>query len=111
MDLVKPFADDRLVANCIHCAGDTETRDHCPSRMLLDKPYPEKGVYAQTAENSVTLTYHLEYPGADDVVLFMADPAVSENTCLATGWKGASFPPLHRTKICTENPAAMVDRP
>ncbi len=41
MDLVEPFADDRLVANCIHCADDTETRDHCPSRMLLDKPYPE----------------------------------------------------------------------
>ncbi len=41
MDLVEPFADDRLVANCVHCAAGTETRDHCPSRMLLDKPYPE----------------------------------------------------------------------
>jgi len=41
MDLVESFADDRLVAYCVHCAGGTETRDHCPSRMLLDKPYPE----------------------------------------------------------------------
>lgn len=41
MDLVESFADDRLVTYCVHCAGGTETRDHCPSRMLLDKPYPE----------------------------------------------------------------------
>ena len=34
------------------------------------------GVYAQTAENSVTLTDHVESPEADAVVLFMADPAV-----------------------------------
>ena len=43
------------------------------------------GVYAQTAANSVTLTDHVESPGTDAVVVFMADPAVSENTCLATG--------------------------
>ncbi len=41
------------------------------------------GVYAQTAENSVTLTDHLACPGADAVALFMADPTVSENTCSA----------------------------
>ncbi len=41
MDRVESFADDRLVAYCVHCAGRTETRDHCPSRILLDEPHPD----------------------------------------------------------------------
>ena len=39
MEYLESFADARLVAQCIHC-GSTETRDHCPSRILLDEPYP-----------------------------------------------------------------------
>ena len=35
------FADDRLLAGCVYCSGSTETRDHIPSRVLLDEPYPE----------------------------------------------------------------------
>lgn len=41
MDQLKSFADERLLAGCIHCGGPTEARDHCPSRVLLDQPYPE----------------------------------------------------------------------
>ena len=41
MDQLEPYADERSVAYCVHCAGGTDTRDHCPSRLLLDKPYPE----------------------------------------------------------------------
>jgi len=41
MQQLQSFADSRLVAACIHCGADTETRDHCPSRVLLDEPYPE----------------------------------------------------------------------
>lgn len=40
-DYLESFADARLIANCIHCAGPTETRDHVPSRILLDEPYPD----------------------------------------------------------------------
>jgi len=29
------------MAACIHCGGDTRTRDHVPSKVLLDEPYPE----------------------------------------------------------------------
>jgi hypothetical protein len=41
MERIESFADERLVAQCIHCGGATETRDHCPSRVLLDEPHPE----------------------------------------------------------------------
>lgn len=41
MDQLHSFADDRLVVGCIHCSAATENRDHVPSRVLLDEPYPE----------------------------------------------------------------------
>ncbi len=44
------------------------------------------GVYAQTAENSVTLRHDVECAGVDAVALLVAHPALSGNTCLATGW-------------------------
>lgn len=34
------FGDRRTLAFCSFCGGDTPTRDHCPSRVLLDEPYP-----------------------------------------------------------------------
>lgn len=40
---VKPFrdyGDVRELANCAFCGGETGTRDHCPSRVFLDEPYP-----------------------------------------------------------------------
>lgn len=41
MDQLKSYADERLMAGCIYCGGTTESRDHVPSRVLLDEPYPE----------------------------------------------------------------------
>jgi len=35
------FADERLLVGCIYCCGATDTRDHVPSRVFLDEPYPE----------------------------------------------------------------------
>jgi hypothetical protein len=35
------FGDERDLAWCAFCGGETGTRDHCPSRVLLDEPYPE----------------------------------------------------------------------
>jgi len=38
---VNDYADDRLILNCVYCdAGNQATRDHVPSKVLLDKPYP-----------------------------------------------------------------------
>lgn len=41
MEQLRSFADDRLIVNCVHCSGMTQTRDHVPSRVLLDEPYPD----------------------------------------------------------------------
>lgn len=34
-------ADDRNKGSCVHCGAADETRDHSPSRVFLDEPFPE----------------------------------------------------------------------
>jgi len=34
------FFDKRLTGMCVYCGAQPETRDHVPSRVLLDEPYP-----------------------------------------------------------------------
>ncbi len=41
MEQFKSYADERLVVGCVYCCRDTDTREHVPSRILLDEPYPE----------------------------------------------------------------------
>ncbi|MDT4967566.1 MAG: hypothetical protein QOJ64_2303 [Acidobacteriota bacterium] len=41
MRYIETYGDQRQLAFCAFCGGATGTRDHCPSRVLLDKPYPE----------------------------------------------------------------------
>jgi hypothetical protein len=41
VDQLRSYADERLVAGCVHCGGSPGTQDHVPSRILLDEPYPE----------------------------------------------------------------------
>ncbi|MDR2970848.1 MAG: hypothetical protein LBU83_02795 [Bacteroidales bacterium] len=38
---IKTFSDDRLDAICSYCGNVADTRDHVPSKILLDEPYPE----------------------------------------------------------------------
>lgn len=40
MDQLNEYADDRLIRGCIYCDGSYETRDHVPSKCLLESPYP-----------------------------------------------------------------------
>lgn len=40
MDPKKLFVDERLVGFCSYCGKTSGTRDHDPSRILLDKPHP-----------------------------------------------------------------------
>jgi hypothetical protein len=40
MRQVPNYGDVRNQCFCVHCGGATETRDHAPSRVFLDKPYP-----------------------------------------------------------------------
>lgn len=34
------YGDDRNKGWCVYCGGSEETRDHVPSRVFLDEPYP-----------------------------------------------------------------------
>jgi hypothetical protein len=34
------FGDERNKGFCVHCGGPDETRDHVPSKVLLDEPLP-----------------------------------------------------------------------
>lgn len=40
MDPKQLFFDERLMVGCAYCGGEPLTRDHVPSKVLLDEPYP-----------------------------------------------------------------------
>lgn len=40
MDQLNNYADGRLLRVCIYCGGSPDTRDHVPSKCLLEPPYP-----------------------------------------------------------------------
>lgn len=40
MEQLRSFGDERQMAFCAYCGHGTETRDHVPSKVFLDEPYP-----------------------------------------------------------------------
>jgi hypothetical protein len=40
MEKLSNFGDRRQTGFCVHCGGSTETKDHAPSKIFLDLPYP-----------------------------------------------------------------------
>lgn len=41
MQQIPVTGDSRTLAFCSFCGGGTGTRDHCPSKVFLEEPYPE----------------------------------------------------------------------
>lgn len=41
MQQLPDYGDERNKGWCVFCGGPMETRDHAPSRVLLDEPFPE----------------------------------------------------------------------
>ena len=41
MRQIQPTADERILAACIYCGAAPDSRDHVPSRVLLDDPFPD----------------------------------------------------------------------
>ena len=41
MDQLRDYADERLKVGCVYCHGGDETKDHVPSRIFLDRPFPD----------------------------------------------------------------------
>ncbi len=40
MDPRNLFVDQRLTGFCVFCGAEPQSRDHCPSKVLLDEPFP-----------------------------------------------------------------------
>lgn len=40
MDPRKLFVDERLIGSCVYCGAAPDSRDHVPSKILLDDPLP-----------------------------------------------------------------------
>lgn len=40
MGRVSDYSDERLTASCIYCGGLIKSREHVPSKILLDEPLP-----------------------------------------------------------------------
>lgn len=40
MEHLDDLADDRLIQGCLYCDGAPDTREHVPSRIFLDTPFP-----------------------------------------------------------------------
>jgi hypothetical protein len=41
MQQIETFGDERHLLYCLYCGAEPDTREHVPSRVLLDKPYPD----------------------------------------------------------------------
>ena len=42
MRQIRNYGDERQLSKCVYCStSDTSTRDHVPSKALLDEPFPE----------------------------------------------------------------------
>lgn len=41
MQQIPNFGDQRLLGFCAYCSGQPDSRDHVPSKVFLDKPYPD----------------------------------------------------------------------
>lgn len=58
------FSDERLASSCVYCGGSAETRDHVPSRFLLDDPLPGNlPVVEACAECNQSFSLDEEYVG------------------------------------------------
>jgi len=40
MEQLPNYGDQRQLARCVYCGSNTESRDHVPSKVFLDEPYP-----------------------------------------------------------------------
>lgn len=73
------FADERLTGFCVHCGGGANTRDHAPSKVFLDLPYPEYMPSVSCCERcNVSFSADEEYLAAflDCVICGSTDPEV-----------------------------------
>ena len=93
------YGDERVAAYCAFCGGATGTRDHCPSRILLDDPLPENlPVVPACAACNSSFSSHEEY-FACLVSCALAGSTEPENMHRAKTKRILKEKPLLRAKI------------
>ena len=51
MEQLRNLGDERQVFWCVYCGKGTETRDHIPPKVFMDKPYPANLPVVPACEN------------------------------------------------------------
>jgi hypothetical protein len=75
---LKSFGDERQVGACAHCGSGIRTRDHVPSKVLLDEPYPPNLPVVGSCEGcNISLSADEEYLACllDCVICGAVDPS------------------------------------
>ncbi len=79
MKQIVPTGDERVLAACIYCGAAPETRDHVPSRIFLDAPFPENlPVVPSCLACNLSFSLDEEYCAAliDSVAVGTAEPTI-----------------------------------
>jgi hypothetical protein len=77
MRQIPNHGDQRQLAQCVYCGLGTDTRDHVPPRVFLDKPYPDNLPVVPACQScNVSFSQDEEYVAClvDCVVAGAADP-------------------------------------
>jgi hypothetical protein len=62
MKKIRSLGDQREVYFCAFCGGKTGTRDHCPSKIFLEQPFPENLPVVPACEKcNNSFSVHEEY--------------------------------------------------
>lgn len=75
MQQMPNYGDERQLAQCVYCGGNTLTRDHVPAKVLLDEPYPANLPVVPACE-SCNLGFSLD----EEYVACLVDCAVTGST-------------------------------
>lgn len=79
----KLFVDERLTGSCVFCGAEPTTRDHCPSKVLLDEPFPSNlPVVPACAECNQSFSLDEQYLACfiECVICGTADPSGVKRT-------------------------------
>jgi hypothetical protein len=77
--------DNRLIGVCVFCGGHPDTRDHAPSKVFLDEPFPEDlAVVEACAECNRSFSIDEEYLACflEAVLSGTADPRKMNRTSI-----------------------------
>lgn len=75
MDPRKLFFDDRMKGICAYCGGLPDSRDHVPSKILLDEPYPKNLPIAESCTSC-----NQSFSASEEYVACLIESAINGTT-------------------------------